>query len=71
MLCTGFPTIKLLYWSDGKIKSTAYEGQRTAKDMVAFALDKAKYAGFAVRGVVCSNQRATQIMTCVPFYAGL
>ncbi|EFJ45579.1 hypothetical protein VOLCADRAFT_105867 [Volvox carteri f. nagariensis] len=40
----GFPTIKLLYVDDatGSIKSLDYNGGRTAKDLVTFALDKAK-----------------------------
>lgn len=38
----GFPTIKLMYVDDGKIKSTDYQGGRTAKDMTQFLFDKAK-----------------------------
>ncbi|GLI71386.1 hypothetical protein VaNZ11_016579 [Volvox africanus] len=40
----GFPTIKLLYVDDatGSIKSVDYNGGRTAKELVTFALDKAK-----------------------------
>ncbi|KAG2496699.1 hypothetical protein HYH03_005115 [Edaphochlamys debaryana] len=39
----GFPTIKLLYVDEsGSIKSTDYNGGRTAKELVTFALDKAR-----------------------------
>ncbi|KXZ53899.1 hypothetical protein GPECTOR_6g817 [Gonium pectorale] len=40
----GFPTIKLLYVDDasGSIKSVDYNGGRTTKDLVNFAMDKAK-----------------------------
>mmetsp|Transcript_11091 Transcript_11091/g.23921 ORF Transcript_11091/g.23921 Transcript_11091/m.23921 type:complete len:457 (+) Transcript_11091:59-1429(+) len=38
----GFPTIKLLYVENGQIKSTDYQGGRTAKDIVSFVMDKAK-----------------------------
>ncbi|PNW80746.1 hypothetical protein CHLRE_07g328150v5 [Chlamydomonas reinhardtii] len=40
----GFPTIKLLYVDDasGSIKTVDYNGGRTAKELVTFALDKAK-----------------------------
>jgi hypothetical protein len=38
--CQGFPTIKFLYVSNGKIKSSNYQGGRSAKELVAFALDK-------------------------------
>ncbi|GFR51819.1 hypothetical protein Agub_g14281 [Astrephomene gubernaculifera] len=40
----GFPTIKLLYVDDasGAIKSVDYNGGRSAKELVTFALDKAK-----------------------------
>lgn len=38
----GFPTIKLMYSLDGKVKSQDYNGGRTAKDIVNFAMDKAK-----------------------------
>lgn len=36
----GFPTIKFLYVSNGKIKSSAFNGGRSAKELVTFALDK-------------------------------
>lgn len=36
----GFPTIKFFYVSNGKIKSSAYNGGRSAKELVTFALDK-------------------------------
>lgn len=36
----GFPTIKFFYVSNGKIKSSAYQGGRSAKELVTFALDK-------------------------------
>jgi protein disulfide-isomerase A6 len=42
----GFPTIKLLYVDGGKIKSSDYTGGRTAKEMIQFALDKAKSLAF-------------------------
>ncbi|KAG2442054.1 hypothetical protein HYH02_009845 [Chlamydomonas schloesseri] len=40
----GFPTIKLLYVDNagGSVKSVDYNGGRTAKELVTFALDKAK-----------------------------
>jgi hypothetical protein len=38
----GFPTIKFLYVSNGKIKSSAYQGGRSAKELVTFALDKVR-----------------------------
>lgn len=39
----GFPTIKLFYVdNNGNIKSSDYNGQRSAKDIVTFAADKAK-----------------------------
>lgn len=39
-LFQGFPTIKFFYVSNGKIKSSAYNGGRSAKELVTFALDK-------------------------------
>lgn len=36
----GFPTIKFFYVSGGKIKSSSYQGGRSAKELVSFALDK-------------------------------
>ena len=38
----GFPTIKLFYVDGGKIKSSDYQGGRTAKEMINFVADKAK-----------------------------
>ena len=38
----GFPTIKLFYVDSGKIKSSDYQGGRTAKEMITFVTDKAK-----------------------------
>lgn len=38
----GFPTIKFFYVSNGKIKSSAYNGGRSAKEIVTFALDKVR-----------------------------
>ena len=38
----GFPTLKLLYVDDGKIKSSDYNGGRTAKEMLDYIFDKAK-----------------------------
>jgi protein disulfide-isomerase A6 len=46
----GFPTIKLFYVLNGAIKSSDYNGGRTAKDLVAFALDKAKAYAFKQLG---------------------
>lgn len=36
----GFPTIKFFYVSNGKIKSSTYQGGRSAKELVTFAIDK-------------------------------
>lgn len=46
----GFPTIKFFYVSDGKIKSSDYSGGRSAKEIVAFAMDKAKAYAFKQLG---------------------
>ena len=42
----GFPTIKLFYVDGGKIKSSDYQGGRTAKEMINFVVDKAKSLAF-------------------------
>jgi hypothetical protein len=41
----GFPTLKLFYNDGGKVKSTDYQGGRTAKEMLTFLMDKAKALG--------------------------
>eukprot|EP00878_Enallax_costatus_P001518 GHUV01001669.1.p1 GENE.GHUV01001669.1~~GHUV01001669.1.p1 ORF type:complete len:459 (+),score=78.64 GHUV01001669.1:164-1540(+) len=46
----GFPTIKFFYVSDGKIKSSSYNGGRSAKEIVAFAMDKARAYAFKQLG---------------------
>lgn len=46
----GFPTIKFFYVSNGAIKSSSYNGGRSAKELVAFALDKAKAYAFKQLG---------------------
>eukprot|EP00200_Dunaliella_tertiolecta_P006573 CAMPEP_0202346832 /NCGR_PEP_ID=MMETSP1126-20121109/5451_1 /ASSEMBLY_ACC=CAM_ASM_000457 /TAXON_ID=3047 /ORGANISM="Dunaliella tertiolecta, Strain CCMP1320" /LENGTH=437 /DNA_ID=CAMNT_0048938291 /DNA_START=34 /DNA_END=1347 /DNA_ORIENTATION=- len=38
----GFPTIKFVYADGDKIKTSDYNGQRSAKDLINFAFDKAK-----------------------------
>ena len=38
----GFPTIKFVWAEGDKLKSVDYNGQRSAKDMVVFTMDKAK-----------------------------
>jgi hypothetical protein len=38
----GFPTIKFVYAEGDKLKSSDYNGNRSAKDMVLFAMEKAK-----------------------------
>ena len=38
----GFPTIKFMWTEGGKVKQQDYQGARTAKEIVAFAMDKAK-----------------------------
>ncbi len=43
----GFPTIKMFYTdSKGKVKSVDYQAGRTAKDVINFAMDKAKALAF-------------------------
>lgn len=46
----GFPTIKLFYVSGGSIKSSSYNGGRSAKEIVAFAMDKARAYAFKQLG---------------------
>eukprot|EP00879_Flechtneria_rotunda_P008753 GHRR01009167.1.p1 GENE.GHRR01009167.1~~GHRR01009167.1.p1 ORF type:complete len:415 (+),score=150.40 GHRR01009167.1:625-1869(+) len=46
----GFPTIKFFYVSGGSIKSSEYRGGRTAKDVVAFTMDKARAYAFKQLG---------------------
>eukprot|EP00883_Tetradesmus_obliquus_P011814 jgi/Sobl393_1/4620/SZX79247.1 len=46
----GFPTIKFFYVSNGVIKSSDYNGGRSAKEIVAFAMDKAKAFAFKQLG---------------------
>lgn len=46
----GFPTIKFFYVVDGKIKSSAYNGGRSAKEIVTFAMDKARAYAFKQLG---------------------
>jgi protein disulfide-isomerase A6 len=45
---SGFPTIKLFFKDPrtGEVKSQAYQGERTAKALAAFALDKASSLAF-------------------------
>lgn len=38
----GFPTIKWMWMDGDKVKSSDYNGGRTAKDIINFAFDKAK-----------------------------
>jgi len=42
----GFPTIKLFYVRDGALKSSDYNGGRAARDIVAWAIDKARALAF-------------------------
>jgi protein disulfide-isomerase A6 len=46
----GFPTIKFFYVSNGAIKSSDYNGGRSAKEIVAFAMEKAKAYAFKQLG---------------------
>jgi protein disulfide-isomerase A6 len=46
----GFPTIKFFYVQNGAIKSSDYNGGRSAKEIVAFAMDKAKAYAFKQLG---------------------
>eukprot|EP00775_Hariotina_reticulata_P009043 gene9043-9214_t len=46
----GFPTIKFFYVQGGKIKSSDYNGGRSATELVSFALDKAKAYAFKQLG---------------------
>eukprot|EP00882_Tetradesmus_deserticola_P001203 GHRQ01001301.1.p1 GENE.GHRQ01001301.1~~GHRQ01001301.1.p1 ORF type:complete len:457 (+),score=199.58 GHRQ01001301.1:162-1532(+) len=46
----GFPTIKFFYVLNGAIKSSDYSGGRSAKELVAFAMDKAKAYAFKQLG---------------------
>eukprot|EP00882_Tetradesmus_deserticola_P021966 GHRQ01023825.1.p1 GENE.GHRQ01023825.1~~GHRQ01023825.1.p1 ORF type:complete len:259 (-),score=75.64 GHRQ01023825.1:10-786(-) len=46
----GFPTIKFFYVLNGAIKSSDYNGGRSAKELVAFAMDKAKAYAFKQLG---------------------
>lgn len=43
---SGFPTIKLMYHDGTRIKSVDYNSGRTAKDIINFAMDKAKSLAF-------------------------
>jgi len=46
----GFPTIKLFYTIDGSIKTKDYNGGRSAKEIVSFAMDKARAYAFKLLG---------------------
>jgi protein disulfide-isomerase A6 len=46
----GFPTIKFFYVSNGAVKSSDYNGGRSAKEIVAFAMEKAKAYAFKQLG---------------------
>jgi hypothetical protein len=43
---SGFPTIKFMYHDGTKLKSVDYTAGRTAKDIITFAMDKAKSLAF-------------------------
>ena len=43
---SGFPTIMFMYHDGTKIKSVDYNSGRTAKDIINFAMDKAKSLAF-------------------------
>ena len=43
---SGFPTIKFMYHDGTKVKAVDYNSGRTAKDIITFAMDKAKSLAF-------------------------
>ncbi len=52
----GFPTIKFFYaGSDGSIKGVPYNGGRSAKELVTFAMDKVTHKGCAAVHQKCSR----------------
>jgi protein disulfide-isomerase A6 len=64
---SGFPTIKFMYHDGTKVKAVDYKSGRTAKDIITFAMEKAKSLAFKRIGQKSggSSSGGSGTQTCV------